>query len=221
MSNLPAKGNAKPLVVKAKGKPLGAAAEDANLPATQPQVKAAQLAQLVNLHIGGFSLQQIGDAMGCTAEEVDRILTEDVTRYVRSQPALRVFVRNYISAKQGKLLEAVWDQAVDKQNPRQLEYQDRANRLLANMAKLHGAEAPVQKEITVEHAPAAVEALVDALSKQQGTAYDVSVFDVIDAEIIEDYIEEAEDELHRAELEVGESQPDDEPELHTTADEQA
>lgn len=200
-----AKGAAKPLVRKKPGSttktvlPGSADAADMNLPATKKSVSAARLAQMVNLHIGGYSLEQIGDAIGCTPEEVEQMLTEDVSRYVRTQPALRVYVRNWISEKYGKLLEADWDIATDKQHKDRLENQDRVIRILERMSKLHGAEAPVQTEVKIETAPEAVEKLVDALSKQKGLAYDDDVFDTIDAEVIEDVVHETEDALHESE----------------------
>lgn len=177
------------------------------------KAKAQQLAQIVNLHIAGYSLAQIGQAIGATADEVDRMLATDTARYVRSQPALRVFVRNYVSEKYTALLESVWDQAVDKTHPRQLENQDRAVRLLDSMRKLHGADAPVQTEITVDAAPEAVEKMVAALSASQGLGYDADIFDVVDAEVVEDAVEQTAAATLDAAEKVGEtSGPDDDEE---------
>ena len=156
---------------------------------TAQKAQAAQLAQIVNLHIAGFSLGDIGASVGKTADEIDRMLREDTARYVRTQPALRTYVRNYISGKYDKLLEAVWDEATDRGHPKKLENQDRAVRILERMAKLHGADAPTQAEVKIETQPEAVEAMVKALAASQGMAYDDSVFDVVDAEIIHDGVE--------------------------------
>jgi hypothetical protein len=172
------------------------------------RVEAARLAQIVNLHIGGFSLAQIGDAIGATEKEVDRILTQDVGRYVRSQPALRVFVRNFISEKYLGLLDSVYAQATDETNNRQLDYQDRALRVLKEMARLHGAEMPVQSEIKVDAAPEAVEKMVEALAGRAGLAYDASIFDVIDAEVIEDARTESQQAALDSAEQVGEGEED-------------
>ena len=158
---------------------------------------AARLAQIVNLHIAGYSLADIGSAIGSSPEEVDRLLNQDAQRYVRSQPALRNYVRGYISAKYTGLLEAVWDQATDKSHPQKLEHQDRALRILNSMGRLHGAEAPVQKEVKVETAPEAVEAVLNRIAAQQGQAYDASIFDdpdILDAEIVAEDVPEPQDE---------------------------
>ena len=144
---------------------------------------STRLAQIVNLHIAGYTLAQIGKAIGATADEVDRMLQEDAARYVRSQPALRVYVRNYVSDKYTRLLDTVWDDATDKTAPKMLESQDRAMRILDGLRKLHGADAPTQTEVTVEAAPEAVDRLVKALSAQDGYAFDENIFD---AEVIED-----------------------------------
>lgn len=146
--------------------------------------EAARLAQVVNLHIAGFSLAQIGNSIGATAEEVDRMLASDAARYIRNQPALRTYVRNWVSDRYAKMLEADWEQASDKTHPHKLEHQDRVLRILDAMRKLHGADAPTQTEVKVDAAPEAVERLVNALATQSGLGYDDSIFDVVDAEIV-------------------------------------
>ena len=166
---------------------------------------AARLAQIVNLHIAGFSLAQIGAQIGASADEVDRMIQRDAARYVRSQPQLRVYVRNYISERYTKLLEANWDEATDRHSPKKLENQDRVIRVLDSMRKLHGADAPTQAEVKVEAAPEAVEALVKVLSAQQGLGYDESIFDVIDAEVVHEMVSESEDATLDAGEMVGES----------------
>lgn len=155
------------------------------------QARAQRLAQVVNLHIAGFSLAQIGDAIGASADEVDQMLASDAARYVRSQPALRTYVRNWISQRYTKMLDADWDQATDKGHPHKLEHQDRVLRILDSMRKLHGADAPVQTEVKIDAAPEAVERLVSQLAASQGLGYDDSVFDVVDAELVHEAAEQA------------------------------
>lgn len=162
---------------------------------------AVRLAQIVNLQIAGYSLAEIGIQIGATPEEVDRMLTQDATRYVRTQPALRTYVRNYISGKYTKLLDAVWEEATDKNNPKKLDNQDRALRILKEMQNLHGAAAPVQTEIKIETAPEAVEKLVTALSRAQGYGYDDDIFDhddIVDADVVHDAVDEADGALEQA-----------------------
>lgn len=149
---------------------------------------AKRLAQIVNLHIGGYSLADIGNAIGASADEVDRMLSQDASRYVRSQPALRVFVRNWISAKYTKLLEADWEAATDVDAIGKLENQDRVIKILDRMERLHGAAAPVQTEIKIDAAPEAVELMVAALASGAGLGFDMNIFD---AEIVEDAVEQA------------------------------
>jgi hypothetical protein len=177
---------------------------------TPAQASAARLAQIVNLHIAGMSLSDIGAAIGASADEVDRMLASDAQRYVRSQPALRTYVRNYISGKYTTLLEAVWDDASNKNARNKLEAQDRALRILDKMAKLHGAEAPSQAEVKVEAAPEAVEALVAALSAQQGFGYDASIFDVVDGEVVHEAVGESAAALEVSGNAVADPQPGDE-----------
>ncbi len=83
------------------------------------------------------------------------------------------------------MLEAVYDQATDKNHGSQLEYFDRAQRVLAQMGRLHGAEAPTQTEVKVESAPEAVDALVKRIAAAQGSGYDVDIFDVDEEDIHE------------------------------------
>lgn len=148
--------------------------------------RAAMLAQIVNLHIAGHSLEAIGASIGASADEVDRMLANETQRYVKTQPALRTYVRNFVSGKYSDLLDAVWDQAVDKSHKQQLEYVDRAQRIIAQMGRLHGAEAPTQTEMKIEAAPEAVERLVAQLAAGQGLAYDDDIFD---AEVVEEMTE--------------------------------
>lgn len=161
------------------------------VPTTKTADDAVQLAQIVNLHIAGYSLAQIGQAIGASADEVDRRLSSDAARYVRSQPALRTYVRNWVSDRYTQLLEAVWQDATDKSSPLKFESQDRAIRILERMEKLHGAAAPVQKEIVVEAAPESVTALVDAIAASQGLGYDTDIFDVVDAQVIETSVDQS------------------------------
>lgn len=205
--------------------PVGAAAVEQAVEAgggavqTQAQAAAARLAQIVNLHIGGYSLAQIGASIGASADEVDRMLAQDAQRYVRSQPALRVYVRNYVSERYSKLLDAVWDDAVDMTPQgkitvqgfdKKLASQDRAIKILDRMAKLHGADAPTQAEVKVEAAPEAVEKLVHLLSQSQGLGYDMDIFDVVDAEVVHDAVAQSESATLDASEMVGEDQPGDE-----------
>lgn len=194
---------------KAKALARREAEADLAVQPTKAKSDAARLAQIVNLHIAGFSLAEIGASIGASVAEVDRLLSEDAARYVRTQPQLRRYVRNYISGRYSELLSTVWDTATDKEHVLMLDHQDRALRILDKMAKLHGAEAPVQSEVKVESAPEAVEKLVSALAAQQGLGYDVGIFDVVDAEVVEDAVTQSADALGVAGDEVEVSDGDD------------
>ncbi len=217
------KGKALPVVRTAKqqakiaAEALGAEQAEAKQAAQSAADAAAQrLAQIVNLHIAGFSLAEIGAQIGATADEVDRMLSADAARYVRSQPALRTYVRNFISGKYTKLLEAVWDEATDKMHREKLENQDRALRILKEMGNLHGAAAPTQAEIKVEAAPEAVEKLVASLAASQGLGYDASIFDLEPVEdeetgeIVHQAVEQSARALEVSGNAVEQPQPDDE-----------
>lgn len=211
------KGNAVPVIPVRAKPPTDAQAKKALKRAEQKEAAeqlpedtpAVRLAQIINLHIAGYSLAQIGESIGATADEVDRMLAADAQRYVRSQPALRVYVRNWVSERYLSLLEAVWDEATDRTHREKLENQDRALRILDRMTRLHGAEAPTQTEVKVEAAPEAVEKLVAALAASQGLGYDASIFDVVDAEVVHDAHDESVAALEVSGNRVGESDGDD------------
>lgn len=182
---LPApKGKAVPLrkapLTSAQKKAVAAKAERDALNA-----RAATLAQIVNLHIGGYSLEQIGASIGASADEVDRMLTNETARYVRNQPALRTYVRNWISGKYMTMIEADWAEASNPAAKAKLENQDRVMRMLEKMGRLHGADAPTQTEVSIDAAPEAVERLVQALASGQGLGYDEDIFDVPEEDIHE------------------------------------
>ena len=168
-----------------------------------------RLAQVANLLIAGHTIGSIALSIGATESEVERMMTQDMARYVRTQPALRVFVRNFLGEKYTKLLEAVWEEATDRNHPQKLENQAAAVRILERMGKLHGADAPTQTEVKVESAPEAVEKLVQALSATQGLGYDVNVFDVVEAEVVHEAAQQSEVALLDASEQVGESQDSD------------
>lgn len=163
---------------------------------------AVRLAQIVNLHLAGYSFAEIGEAIGASTDEVDRMINLDATRYVRNQPQLRTWVRNWTSGKYTTLLEAVWDEASAKpdtvlegsdkpvSHKVRMDSQDKALRILDSMRKLHGADAPTQTEVKVDAAPEAVEALVAALSAQSGLGYDETIFD-IDSEVVHEAVEQS------------------------------
>lgn len=190
------------------------AAADLRVQEDAAKARAAQLAQIVNLHIAGYSLTDIGVSIGATADEVDRLLASETQRYVRSQPALRTYVRNWISEKYTKMIEADWDEATDKTHPEKLDNQDRVMRMLDKMGRLHGADAPIQSEVKVDAAPEAVERLVGALAAASGMGYDVNVFDVVadvvDGEVVEDAVTESHKALESASHEVEQPQEGDE-----------
>lgn len=225
-TDLPNKGKAVPVIRQRAQPPTGQVkqakqmaktgvgaevAEVTESAQTVEQAAAARLAQIVNLHIAGMSLSQIGAAIGASADEVDRMLQQDAARYVRSQPALRVYVRNWVSERYTKMLEAVWDEATDKAHRDKLENQDRALRILDRMTKLHGAEAPVQTEVKIDAAPEAVEKLVNALAAGHGLGYDTTIFDVVDAEVVHEAASEASNVLAVSGNAVSEDQDGDEP----------
>lgn len=162
------------------------------------KAEAQRLAQIVNLMIGGYSLADIAAAAGSTIAEIDALIQKDAARYVRSQPALRVYVRNWISQHYTQLLSAVWDEATDKSHPKKLENQDRAVRILERMERLHGAAAPVQAEVKIEAAPEAVEKMVEALAASHGLGYDVNVFDTVEDVVDAELVHEAVDQSNRA-----------------------
>lgn len=186
-----------------------AAREKAEAEAQKLREKAAaqRLAQIVNLHIGGMSLAEIGAEIGATADEVDRMLQNDAQRYVRSQPALRVYVRNFVSKHYADMLEVNLPIALDPTHAEKLDHQDRNIKILDKMARLHGAEAPIQSEVKVEQAPEAIDRIVAALASQGGlSTYDADVFD-LDEDDVTEVIEDA-----QVALEVSGNAIDDEAE---------
>lgn len=142
------------------------------------QAQAQRLAQIVNLRISGHSFASIGKAIGATADEVETMMLRDAGAYVRTQPALRGYARNFIAEKLTGLLEGVYEEATDRTHPLKLENSQQSLRILKEMSNLFGAAAPTQSEVTVDAAPEAVERLVAKFSAQQGVAYDMDVFDV-------------------------------------------
>jgi transcription antitermination factor NusA-like protein len=162
---------------------------------TAAQNHAQRLAQIVNLHIAGYSLAQIGLAIGASEAEVDRMLSQETARYVKNQPALRSYVRNYLSSKYTALLDAVWDDATNKTSKVRFEAQDRSLRILKEMGNLHGAAAPTQTEIKVESTPESVERIVAALAAGQGLAYDDNIFDTVPGEVVHAAAVDATDQL--------------------------
>lgn len=162
------------------------------------RAKQERLAQVANLLIAGHSFESIGLAIGATPSEVERMMQEDMARYVRTQPALRIFVRNFLSEKYTHLLGAVWEEATDRSHPQKLDNQVAAVRILERMGRLHGADAPTQTEVKVESAPEAVEKLVQALAQSQGMGYDMNIFDVVDGEVVHDAMEESGQALEAA-----------------------
>ena len=195
--DLAPKGKARPLVRSKKQIATTVAQAEADKAKAEKEAEAlrekeaaARLAQIVNLHIAGISLAEIGAEIGATADEVDRMLQQDAQRYVRSQPALRIYVRNYISKQYADLLAVDMPVALDPLHEEKLEHQDRVLRILDKKGKLHGAEAPVQSEVTVDAAPESIDRMVAALSAQAGRAYDMEVFDDDDEEIYDAEVEE-------------------------------
>lgn len=209
-----AKPRAVPLVrttkqVEVSEKAAEAARVKAEADAAELAVRQASMrtAQIANLLIGGHTFESIGAATGASAKEVEDMLNADSTRYIRSQPALRQWVRRWASGKYSELLGSVWDQAVNPNHREQLAYQDRARPLVERITKLHGAEAPTQAEVKIEQAPESVQRIVDAIAASQGMGYDVDIFDtpdVVDGVLV--------DETHAAEIRSAEQADSDQPE---------
>jgi hypothetical protein len=198
-----------------KQRELGAkAAEEAEAAQTEAMANAAMLAQIVNLTIAGFSYEVIGAQIGMTADEVERLVTEKSTRYIRTQPALRTYVRNWVSGKYTELLDAVWTEATDRDHKEKLENSVQALRILKEMTNLHGAAAPTQAEVKVEQTNDAVEALVRALAAQQGKAYNDAIFDIVPGNVVHQSVADSAARTAIAATAVEDDQPGDE-DIHT------
>lgn len=198
----PGKGAARPLVRTPKQRAAAQAAARAAEKQAQKDAenaltaaRAAQLAQIANLIIAGHTFDSIGAAIGATGAEVEAMMNAESARFVRNQPALRTFVRNYISERYSLLLESVWDAASDSKHKDQYDAQVAAVRILERLGRLHGADAPVQKEVKIESAPESVNALVNALAAQAGMGYDSSIFDTVPGTVIHAAHEDAVREL--------------------------
>lgn len=152
---------------------------------TKADAVAARTAQIANLLISGHTFESIGAQIGMTATELEREFNKDSARYVRTQASLRIWVRNYLSSQYAAMLAVDMPRATDAQRPDMLEHQDRAMRLLKEMGRLHGAEAPTQSEVKVEAAPESIERMVRKLAEQQGAGYDMDVFDLDDDDVTE------------------------------------
>lgn len=171
--------------------PGSAQAEEVRLQEWEREKAALRLAQMANLHMAGMSLTEIGAALHATPDEVDRMLSQDAARYVRSQPQLRQWTRRYLSGKYTELLGVNWEDATNVESKVRFEAQDRALRTLDSLRKLHGADAPVQTEVKIEAAPEAIDAIVTALAAQEGLAYqDPTAFDVVDADVVYEAVQQ-------------------------------
>lgn len=188
-------GSAKGAPVQRTAKQVAAAEKAAEEAAkkkslTEASAAAQRTAQVANLLIAGASFEEIGASIGMTAPEVEKMLMADTNRFIRTQPALRAWVRNLVSAKTAELLEAVFPMATDPKHIDFLPAQDRAAKHLVNLARLHGAEAPTQTEIKMETSPESVQSMVDRIAAAAGRGYDASVFDedddVMDGDVVED-----------------------------------
>lgn len=172
---------------------------------------AQQLAQIVNLTIAGHSYAAIGASIGKSADEIEQMLTQSAGAYIRTQPALRVYVRNFINEKMTGLLDAVYTEATTPGHKEKLEHSAQALRILKEMAHLNGAAAPVQSEVKIEASDETVEALVASLSQGKGLSYDTDVFDLDEADVEE--VHQAHEQTVRALEEssaaVEQDQPDD------------
>lgn len=222
LDDLPIKKGAEPLkrtkkqiAAAAKRAEADEAARELAIQQGAQKAKAAQLAQIVNLHIGGYSMADIAASIGGSIQDVERMLNEETQAYVRTQPALRTYVRNFVSGKYTELLEAVIHEATDRQHPQKLENSLQALRIVERMAKLHGADAPTQSEVKIEAAPEAVDRIVKALAAQEGLDYDTSIFDDpeiidIDADDVHEAVEQSAAALEVSGNQVEESDGDDE-----------
>lgn len=165
-------------------------ADDLAVQESEADAVAARTAQIANLLIAGHTFETIGRQIGMSAVELEREFTKDSARYVRTQASLRIWVRNWISAKYSTMIEANWDHAKDKTSAERLENQDRVIKMLNGMERLHGAAAPTQSEIKVDAAPEMVQKVVDAIASKAGVGYDMDIFD-IDPDDITETVHEA------------------------------
>lgn len=212
----PGKRGAKPLKRTTKQKEAAEkalAAREASDAAEAAKTAAlshdAKLAQIANLLIAGHTFDSIGASIGATGAEVEAMMNAESSRFVRNQPALRTFVRNYISSKYTDLLDTVWAGATDKNHKDMLEHQAAAVRVLERMGRLHGADAPVQKEVKIESAPEQVNALVNMLAQRSGMGYDVDIFDTVPGTVVHSASEAAHEALEVSGNDVEESDGDD------------
>lgn len=88
-----------------------------------------------------------------------------------------------------------------------------AVRVLKEMGRLHGAEAPTQSEVKIEAAPEAVEKVVAALAAGSGLGYDMNIFDTVPGTVVHEAVEQSAAALEVSRNSVEEDQDDDGPEL--------
>lgn len=210
---VPLKRTKKQIAAQQKRAEADEAARELAIQQGAQKARAAQLAQIVNLMIGGFSITDVAASIGATVPEVERMLAEETQAYVRTTPALRTYVRNFVSGKYIELLEAVIHEATDRNHGQKLENSLQAVRILERMARLHGADAPTQSEVKIEAAPEAVDRIVKALAAQEGLGYDESIFDdpdIIDVEVVHDAVTQSTTALEVSRNHVEESDGDDE-----------
>lgn len=152
-----------------------------------PTVPATRARAAVALRLAGASYKEIAEIQEFTNAQMARQVVESELAEDIGTGDMEM-LRGLESRRIERLLQAVWPRALKQNDPEQLAYSRHALALIDRHARLHGVDAPAKIEVYTPDQQERIEWVQMMLSKV--TEGEI----VMEAEIIDEYTEENEED---------------------------
>lgn len=150
------------------------------------------------------SWDDVAETIGYPTPRAAMVAVERALERELSEAGSRLALRHMAGKKLDLLLDSVWDQAVDTEDPAQMVALGRARELIADWRKVYGVDAPTELVI---HSPSEseIEAFVGKVAKHMTPQLDQD--DIFNADYDDDYdIVQGEIVKEAPELEAGQAE---------------
>lgn len=156
---------------------------DAGIPETEEDRSTTKAEAAVALLVYGASYTEIKNRLGYSSAYRARVACERALAASVDSEDDRDKMRMLISKRLNRLLSSHMTQAVDPKNPQQLAYSARVLAIIDRQAKLYGADAPTQIQITPSDQY--IQEFLEMVVPMANADKDQIEADIMDADVIE------------------------------------
>lgn len=145
------------------------------------RARARKARAALTLRQQAYTWDQVAETLGYPTPRAALVATEQALEAELKDSESQAFMRNMASRRYDRLLRAVWDKAIDPNNPDHLQAVDRVRAIMRDHADLHGYQAPKQQN-TSSPTAADLQAWVAGLLGMKTEELDEA--DIFEAEVV-------------------------------------